>query len=152
MPDDDEGPIPMPGDDVANQDEEAMKRETGVRSLRSMFEEVLLELRYDIDKRKGEQVVITGDYVRDALALRVALAREAFDAAEAEEEDARETAAAEEAKRRKEEEVKKKREAVDEAHRLAELEDARRELAGANQVRSIHWSPYDPVGVVNADP
>lgn len=27
MPDDDEGPIPMPGDDVANQDEEAMKRE-----------------------------------------------------------------------------------------------------------------------------
>ncbi|MGC6487547.1 MAG: ATP-dependent Clp protease ATP-binding subunit ClpX [Planctomycetota bacterium] len=48
--------------------EEAMKRETGVRSLRSMFEEVLLELRYDIDKRKGEQVVITGDYVRDALA------------------------------------------------------------------------------------
>jgi hypothetical protein len=20
------------------------------------------------------------------------------------------------------------------------------------QVRSIHWSPYDPVGVVNADP
>ena len=44
-----------------------MKRETGVRSLRSMFEEVLLEVRYDIDKRKGEQVVITGDYVRDAL-------------------------------------------------------------------------------------
>ena len=24
--------------------------------------------------------------------------------------------------------------------------------AGAHQVRSIHWSPYDPVGVVNADP
>jgi len=47
--------------------EQAMKRETGVRSLRSMFEEVLLEVRYDIDKRKGEQVVITGDYVRDAL-------------------------------------------------------------------------------------
>ena len=47
--------------------EEAMKRETGVRSLRSMFEEVLLELRYDIGKRKGEQVVITGDYVADAL-------------------------------------------------------------------------------------
>ena len=47
--------------------EEAMKRETGVRSLRSMFEEVLLELRYDISKRKGEQVVITGDYVADAL-------------------------------------------------------------------------------------
>ena len=47
--------------------EEAMKRETGVRSLRSMFEEVLLELRFDINKRKGEQVVITGDYVEDAL-------------------------------------------------------------------------------------
>ncbi|MFN3244895.1 MAG: ATP-dependent Clp protease ATP-binding subunit ClpX [Planctomycetota bacterium] len=47
--------------------EEAMKRETGVRSLRSMFEEVLLELRFDISKRKGEQVVITGDYVADAL-------------------------------------------------------------------------------------
>ena len=47
--------------------EEAMKRETGVRSLRSMFEEVLLELRFEIDKRKGEQVVITGDYVADAL-------------------------------------------------------------------------------------
>ena len=47
--------------------EEAMKRETGVRSLRSMFEEVLLELRFDISNRKGEQVVITGDYVQDAL-------------------------------------------------------------------------------------
>ena len=47
--------------------EEAMKRETGVRSLRSMFEEVLLELRYDIGTRKGEQVVITGDYVTEAL-------------------------------------------------------------------------------------
>jgi hypothetical protein len=23
---------------------------------------------------------------------------------------------------------------------------------GGDQVRSIHWSPYDPVGVVNADP
>ncbi len=46
---------------------EAMKRETGVRSLRSMFEEVLLELRFDISNRKGEQVVITGDYVQDAL-------------------------------------------------------------------------------------
>ena len=23
---------------------------------------------------------------------------------------------------------------------------------GGGQVRSIHWSPYDPVGVVNADP
>jgi ATP-dependent Clp protease ATP-binding subunit ClpX len=47
--------------------EEAMKRETGVRSLRSMFEEILLELRYNISERKGEQVVITGDYVSAAL-------------------------------------------------------------------------------------
>jgi ATP-dependent Clp protease ATP-binding subunit ClpX len=46
---------------------EAMKRETGVRSLRSMFEEVLLDLRYDIGTRKGEQVVITEDYVIEAL-------------------------------------------------------------------------------------
>jgi len=47
--------------------DEAMKRETGVRSLRSMFEEVLLDLRYDIASRKGEQVVITGEYVTEAL-------------------------------------------------------------------------------------
>ena len=46
---------------------EAMKRETGVRSLRSMFEEVLLELRYDIGERKGQEIVIDGDYVRAAL-------------------------------------------------------------------------------------
>ena len=47
--------------------DEAMKRETGVRSLRSMFEEVLLDLRYDIGSRKGEQVVISGEYVTNAL-------------------------------------------------------------------------------------
>jgi ATP-dependent Clp protease ATP-binding subunit ClpX len=47
--------------------DEAMKRETGVRSLRSMFEEVLLDLRYDIGNRKGERVVITGDYVTERL-------------------------------------------------------------------------------------
>jgi len=46
---------------------EAMKRETGVRSLRSMFEEVLLEMRYDIGEHKGGQVVITEQYVIDAL-------------------------------------------------------------------------------------
>ena len=27
-----------------------------------------------------------------------------------------------------------------------------RDGAGGMEVRSIHWSPYDPVGVVNADP
>jgi ATP-dependent Clp protease ATP-binding subunit ClpX len=46
---------------------EAMKRETGVRSLRSMLEEVLLDLRYNISSRKGEQVVITEEYVIEAL-------------------------------------------------------------------------------------
>ncbi|HIE69478.1 MAG TPA: hypothetical protein EYP98_04575, partial [Planctomycetes bacterium] len=46
---------------------EAMKRETGVRSLRSMLEEVLLEIRYDIAKHKGGQVVITEEYVINSL-------------------------------------------------------------------------------------
>ena len=46
---------------------EAMKRETGVRSLRSMFEEVLLDLRYNIGTRKGQQVVITEEYVIETL-------------------------------------------------------------------------------------
>jgi ATP-dependent protease Clp ATPase subunit len=44
-----------------------MQRETGVRSLRSMFEEVLLDLRFEIGSRKGERVVITGDYVLEKL-------------------------------------------------------------------------------------
>jgi ATP-dependent Clp protease ATP-binding subunit ClpX len=48
--------------------DEAMKRETGVRSLRSMFEEVLLDLRFDAPKRKGERIVITADYVAERLA------------------------------------------------------------------------------------
>jgi len=48
--------------------DEAMKRETGVRSLRSMFEEVLLDLRFEIGSRKGERIVITGDYVLERLA------------------------------------------------------------------------------------
>jgi ATP-dependent Clp protease ATP-binding subunit ClpX len=53
--------------------DEAMKRETGVRSLRSMFEEVLLDLRYEIGARKGERIVITGDYVHERLAGRPAI-------------------------------------------------------------------------------
>jgi len=48
--------------------DEAMKRETGVRSLRAMFEEVLLDLRFDIGTRKGERIVITGEYVMERLA------------------------------------------------------------------------------------
>ena len=47
--------------------DEAMKRETGVRSLRAMFEEVLLDLRYEIGARKGERIVITADYVHEKL-------------------------------------------------------------------------------------
>jgi ATP-dependent Clp protease ATP-binding subunit ClpX len=47
--------------------DEAMKRETGVRSLRAMFEEVLLDLRFEIGTRKGERIVITGDYVTERL-------------------------------------------------------------------------------------
>jgi ATP-dependent Clp protease ATP-binding subunit ClpX len=50
--------------------DEAMQRETGVRSLRSMFEEVLLDLRFDIGSRKGERIVITADYVQERLAGR----------------------------------------------------------------------------------
>ena len=46
----------------------AMTRETGVRSLRTMFEEVLLEIRFDIAQRKGEHIVITGDFVQERLA------------------------------------------------------------------------------------
>jgi ATP-dependent protease HslVU (ClpYQ) ATPase subunit len=32
-----------------------------------MFEEVLLDLRFDIGARKGEHIVITGDYVHERL-------------------------------------------------------------------------------------
>lgn len=46
---------------------EAMKRETGVRSLRSMFEEVLLDLRYNIGEKKGQQVLITEAYTVETL-------------------------------------------------------------------------------------
>lgn len=47
---------------------EAMKRETGVRSLRSMFEEVLLDMSYDVSTKKGKEVVIDGAYVKESLA------------------------------------------------------------------------------------
>ena len=32
------------------------------------------------------------------------------------------------------------------------LEQIKRRRAAASQARSIHWSPYDRVGVVNPDP
>ncbi|MBL8724272.1 MAG: ATP-dependent Clp protease ATP-binding subunit ClpX [Planctomycetes bacterium] len=47
--------------------DEAMSRETGVRSLRSMFEQILLDLRFSIGTRKGERIVITGDFVLERL-------------------------------------------------------------------------------------
>jgi len=50
--------------------DQAMQRETGVRSLRAMFEEVLLDLRFEIGTRKGERIVITGDYVQEKLRPR----------------------------------------------------------------------------------
>ncbi|MCA8950969.1 MAG: ATP-dependent Clp protease ATP-binding subunit ClpX, partial [Planctomycetes bacterium] len=46
----------------------AMTRETGVRSLRTMFEEVLLDLRFEIGSRKGENIVITAEFVQERLA------------------------------------------------------------------------------------
>ncbi|MBM3974979.1 MAG: ATP-dependent Clp protease ATP-binding subunit ClpX [Planctomycetes bacterium] len=61
--------------------DEAMQRETGVRSLRSMFEEVLLDLRFEIGTRKGERVVITGDYVRERLQRRSDASRRKRDSA-----------------------------------------------------------------------
>ncbi|HZN38316.1 MAG TPA: ATP-dependent Clp protease ATP-binding subunit ClpX [Planctomycetota bacterium] len=48
--------------------DQAMTRETGVRSLRSMFEQVLLDLRFSINSRKGERIVITAEFVQDRLA------------------------------------------------------------------------------------
>ncbi|MCA8965447.1 MAG: AAA family ATPase, partial [Planctomycetes bacterium] len=47
--------------------EQAMIRETGVRALRSMFEQVLLDLRFDIGNRKGERIVVTRDFVNKRL-------------------------------------------------------------------------------------
>ena len=61
--------------------DEAMQRETGVRSLRSMFEEVLLDLRFDIGARKGERIVITEDYVRERLQKRGDASRRKRDSA-----------------------------------------------------------------------
>jgi ATP-dependent Clp protease ATP-binding subunit ClpX len=61
--------------------DEAMQRETGVRSLRSMFEEVLLDLRFDIGARKGERIVITGDYVGERLHKRGDASRRKRDSA-----------------------------------------------------------------------
>ena len=48
--------------------DQAMQRETGVRSLRTMFEQLLLDLRFDIAARKGERIVVTDDFVLDRLA------------------------------------------------------------------------------------
>ena len=48
----------------------AMERETGVRSLRAMFEELLLDLRFTLASRKGERVVITRDFVKERFARR----------------------------------------------------------------------------------
>jgi ATP-dependent Clp protease ATP-binding subunit ClpX len=48
----------------------AMERETGVRSLRSMFEELLLEVRFTLASRKGERFVVTRDYVIERLRRR----------------------------------------------------------------------------------
>jgi ATP-dependent protease Clp ATPase subunit len=48
----------------------AMERETGVRALRSMFEELLLDVRYTLASRKGERLVVTEDYVLERLRRR----------------------------------------------------------------------------------
>jgi ATP-dependent Clp protease ATP-binding subunit ClpX len=48
--------------------DQAMSRETGVRSLRAMFEQLLLDLRFDIGSRKGERIVITDEFVHERLA------------------------------------------------------------------------------------
>ena len=47
-----------------------MERETGVRALRSLFEDLLLELRYEMpSKRKAERFLITKDIVRERLSV-----------------------------------------------------------------------------------
>ena len=45
----------------------AMQRETGVRSLRAMFEELLLDMRYNLAAHKGERYVITKELVQERL-------------------------------------------------------------------------------------
>jgi ATP-dependent Clp protease ATP-binding subunit ClpX len=48
--------------------DQAMERETGVRSLRAMFEDLLLDLRFDMAGRKTERFVITKEFVLERLA------------------------------------------------------------------------------------
>jgi len=48
--------------------DQAMQRDTGVRSLRSMFEQLLLDVRFDIGSRKGERIVVTTEFVLERLA------------------------------------------------------------------------------------
>jgi ATP-dependent Clp protease ATP-binding subunit ClpX len=50
--------------------DQAMERETGVRSLRAMFEEVLLDVRFTLASRKGERFVVTKEYVLERLQRR----------------------------------------------------------------------------------
>mgnify|MGYP003336596307 CR=1 FL=1 len=50
--------------------EQAMQRETGVRSLRAMFEELLLDVRFTLASRKGERFVVTKDHVVERLIRR----------------------------------------------------------------------------------
>ncbi|MSR37410.1 MAG: ATP-dependent Clp protease ATP-binding subunit ClpX [Planctomycetes bacterium] len=50
--------------------QQAMERETGVRSLRAMFEELLLEVRFTLSARKGEHFVVTKEYVNERLIER----------------------------------------------------------------------------------
>ncbi len=46
----------------------AMSRETGVRALRSLFEQILLDLRYQLPQRKDlKQFVVTPEFVRERL-------------------------------------------------------------------------------------
>jgi ATP-dependent protease Clp ATPase subunit len=47
-----------------------MERETGVRSLRAMFEELLLEVRFTLSQRKGERLVVTREFVLERLVRR----------------------------------------------------------------------------------
>ena len=47
-----------------------MTRETGVRSLRSMFEQLPLDIRFEIASRKGDRIVVTDDFVHERLGAR----------------------------------------------------------------------------------
>ena len=48
--------------------DQALKRETGVRALRSIFEELLLDLRFDLSARKGERTSSPAEFVQERLA------------------------------------------------------------------------------------